>query len=77
MKQTEHNSKGSKGNLTRPTRTAIKGMKITLDSLSSSIFPSRQYSMSTYWGILYLALKAFAVATILTGWANPIIRTKE
>lgn len=57
MKQTEHNSKGSKGNLTPPTRTAIKGMEITLDSLSSSIFPSRKYSMSTYYGDIIFGLE--------------------
>ena len=51
---------------------AIKGTKITLGILSSSISPYRQYSTNMSWGILYLTLKASIMATVLTKWANPI-----
>lgn len=48
----------------------IRGIKITLDTLWSFIFPFGQYSMNMFQGIWYLASKASMAASVLSGWAH-------
>ena len=56
---------------------AIRGIKITLGTLWSFIFPHKQYSMNMSWGIWYLALRASTAVSLLTKWANSKMEIRE